>query len=358
MCAMKRIIAVLILLALPVAIVLRRQTQPREPASAEGQWPVMGTFLSVRAYAEEQEVADAALEAARHAVFRVDSLMSTWKPESEISRLNRSAGTGEWTSLSPETVNVLAASRALAAATGGAFDITVGPLMHAWGFRGERKARPAPAVLDSARALVGMAALELDSAGGRARLTKPGVALDLGAIAKGYALDLGAGAMREWEAVGGMLDLGGNVLVFGVPPGGREEWVVGILDPRDPDGSIGVIRLKEGSVATSGDYEQFFEEDGVRYSHIMDPRTGEPAHGVLQTSVVAPTGLQSDGLSTALFVLGPEGGRALLAQPFGAGAAAAWVLDSLPLDPGDVIVAGSAANRIRVDLGAVPERGR
>ncbi|NJD11758.1 MAG: FAD:protein FMN transferase, partial [Gemmatimonadetes bacterium] len=278
-------------------------------------------------------------------------LMSTWRPESEISRLNAAAGSGTWTRLSRETLAVLAAARRLAQLSGGAFDVTVGPLMWAWGFRGrDEPHRPAPATLDSARALVGSRLLELDSAGGSARLLARGATVDLGAIAKGYALDLAAAAMQAAGATAGMVDLGGNVLVFGPPPEGREAWVIGILDPRDPAATMGEIRLRAGSVASSGDYEQFFEAAGVRYSHIMDPATGEPARGTLQTTVVAPTGLQSDGLSTTLFVLGPERGRSVLARPFARGAAVVWVRDSLPLDASDVVVAGADPGRIRIAM--------
>jgi thiamine biosynthesis lipoprotein len=348
---MRRLVPLLIILPL-LLLALWRLKRPAERAEALQQWPVMGTFLSVRAYAGDTAAARAAVRSAGRAVFRVDSLMSTWKQESEISRLNAAAGSGEWTSLSSETLEVLLAARSLASASAGAFDITVGPLMRAWGFRGGGPHLPAPAVLDSARALVGSALLELDSARARARLRRRGSAVDLGAIAKGYALDRAAAAMRGAGAVAGMADLGGNVVVFGPPPGGRTHWVVGILDPRHPDGTIGQIRLEEGSVATSGDYEQFFEAGGVRYSHIMDPRLGRPARGTLQTTVVAPTGLQSDALSTTLFVLGPEPGRAFLAQPFTREAAAVWVHDSLPLDPTDVVVAGAATGRIRLQLPA------
>ena len=108
--------------------------------------------------------------------------------------------------------------------------------------------------------------------------------------------------------------------------------------------------MREGSVASSGDYEQFFEVNGIRYSHIMDPARAEPARGTLQTTVLAPTGLQSDGLSTALFVLGPERGRALLGRPFARGASAVWVRDSLPLDPGDIVMSGPEVERIRIVL--------
>jgi len=349
---MRRLIPLLIVLPLLLVALWRFRHDRDGRVEARNEWPVMGTFLNVTAYAPDTGTAHAAVAAAGRAVFRVDSLMSTWKPHSEISRLNAAAGSGEWTPLSRETLQVLLASQLLARFTNGAFDVTVGPLMQAWGFHGGGARIPAPAVLDSARALVGSSTLQVDSAGSRARLQHRGSAVDLGAIAKGYALDIAAAAMRAAGAAAGMVDLGGNVLVFGPPPGGRADWVIGVLDPRDPAGTIGEIRLRAGSVATSGDYEQFFEVGGVRYSHIMNPARGEPARGTLQTTVVAPTGLQSDGFSTALFVLGPERGRALLAQPFARGVAAVWVRDSLPLDARDVVVAGASAARIHIALPA------
>jgi len=312
----------------------------------------MGTFLNVTAYGRDTTVARAAVRAAGRTVFRVDSLMSTWNPASEIARLNAAAGSASWTPLSPETLAVLLASRQLARASQDAFDVTVGPLMHVWGFRGGEPHVPPPTSLDSARSLVGPELLELDSAGRRARLRRVGASVDLGGIAKGYALDLAAAAMQRAGADAAMLDLGGNVLVYGAAPGRRAEWIVGILDPRDPAATIGEIRLASGSVATSGDYEQFFELGGVRYSHIMDPALGRPARGTLQVTVVAPTGLQADALSTALFVQGPERGRQLLAEPLGRGTTAVWVRDSLPLERADVVVAGASPDRVLIQLPA------
>jgi len=351
---MKRTIALALLLGL-VALATMRQLRERNGlVEVNRQWPVMGTFFTVSAYAPDSAVASAAVAAAGRAVFRVDSLMSTWQPESEISRLNAAAGSGEWLPLSAETLGVLQASAALARASDGAFDVTVGPLMRAWGFRGGEARPPSVAVRDSAGALVGYQLLELDSAGQRARLARAGAAVDLGAIAKGYALDVAAAALRAAGAQAGMVDLGGNVLAFGPPPAGRAYWTVGVLDPRDPGGTIGQVRLREGAVATSGDYEQFFEVAGVRYSHIMDPRRGEPARGTLQVTAIAATGLQADGLSTALFVMGPERGRAFLDHPWAGRATAIWVRDSLPLDARDMVVAGPAA--ADVQLAAPPAR--
>ncbi|HSJ14713.1 MAG TPA: FAD:protein FMN transferase [Longimicrobiales bacterium] len=345
---MRRLLLVLaLLIPLILLAVLRR---PRADAGVQvaQMWPVMGTFLQARAHAPDSVVARAALRAARQAVFRVDSLMSTYRPESEISHLNARAGTGEWQQLSRESMAVLIASRRAADASGGAFDISVGPLMEAWGFRTPRAGRPDAGALDRARARVGYRGVELDSAGGRARLARPGMAVDLGAIAKGYALDLAGEAMRRAGGTAGMIDLGGNVLVFGAPGPERTAWRIGILDPADRDGTIGTIAVREGSVATSGNYEQFFEWDGVRYSHIMDARTGRPARGTAQVTVVAPGGLQADILSTVLFILGPEAGRPLLEEPLGAGAAALWVADSAAAGTAGRIVAGADPGRFRI----------
>ena len=349
---MRRLLALLFVgLLLLVPLLRARQARDARIGLAR-QWPVMGTFLNVTAIAPDSGQARAALAAAGRAVFRVDSLMSTWKPESEISRLNAAAGTAAWTALSAETLEVLLASLRLAELSGGAFDVTVGPLMQAWGFRGGEQRKPRPAQLDSARALVGTAGLEVDSAASQARLRVAGSAVDLGAIAKGYALDLAAAALRSEGASAGLVDLGGNVVVFGRPQGERAEWVIGILDPRDPTATIGEISLRAGAVASSGDYEQFFEAGGVRYSHIMDPARGEPARGTLQTTVLAPTGMLADGLSTTLFVLGPERGRQILDHPSARGAAAVWVRDSLPLGPEDVVAAGASLERIRIRVPA------
>lgn len=327
---MRRFLKALLVLAavlLLIALGLLRRPHGGARVDLSRQWPVMGTFLQVRALAPDSARADAALAAAQSAVFRVDSLMSTYRGESEISALNAAAGTGAWQKLASETLAVLLAARRAAEASGGAFDVTVGPLMEAWGFRTRRTGRPTEALLDSARARVDYRALEIDSAGSRARLVREGMAVDLGAIAKGYALDVAAAAMRAAGADAGMIDLGGNVYVFGAPQQ-RDEWKIGILDPRQTQLTLGVIALREGSVSTSGDYEQFFQYEGVRYSHIMDARTGIPARGIAQVTVSAATGLQADALSTILFVLGPDAGRRILAGPSGHGATALWVPDS------------------------------
>ena len=330
----------------------------RDSVRLERAWPVMGTLFRAVARAPDSTTAVSALLAARDEVRRLDSLLSDYRDDSEVSRLARRAGTGRWTTLSRETATLLRASLRWAEATGGAFDPTVGPMVRAWGFRGPSPRVPSPVRRDSALGLVGWWRVETRAGGREARLPRRGMALDFGAIGKGFALDRAVAAMRERGAEAGMLDLGGNVLVFGHGPGPRGGWPIGIRNPRCPERVLGMVVLDSGSVATSGDYERFFEEGGVRYGHILDPRTGRPSRGVLQVTVAAPDGLAADALSTALFVMGPGAGRRLLRrEPAARGAGALWVTGrgaasgpSGPTGrPAGVVLAGKGARRF--DLG-------
>jgi thiamine biosynthesis lipoprotein len=310
----------------------------------------MGTLFEAVAWAPDSATGRAALEAARAVVVRVDSLMSTYKPESELSRMAASAGTGHWTPLSAETLEVLETALEWARASGGAFDPTVGPLVDLWGFHEGEGRVPSDEEIAAARGTVGWEKVEVEPTVSRARLPVEGMELDFGAIAKGYALDLATRAMRRAGASAGTVDLGGNVSVFGARPGGGG-WSLGIRHPRDADRLLGRIEINGGSVATSGDYERYFEVDGVRYSHILDPRTGWPARGVIQTTAAAPTGIEADALSTTLFVLGPEAGRDLLARR-APEATAVWVTDpgSEAIRRGHVIVAGQDSPRTELLL--------
>lgn len=294
-------------------------------------WPVMGTILRASASAPDSPAAERALRAAKAEVFRVDSLMSTYRSDSDLSRVNAAAGSGRWVEVSAATARVLEEALDWARATDGAFDPTSGPLADAWGFHRGEPSMPAPSRADSAARLVGWRQIDGETSGRRVRLPRPGMRLDFGAIAKGWALDRAVKAMREAGAAGGTVDLGGNVSAFGRPPRRHERWRLGIRHPRREDRLAGVLEVDSGSVATSGDAEQFFVHDGVRYSHIMDARTGRPAQGVSQVTVVADRGIDADALATALFVLGPEEGRTLLEGSFvrdhAPGATAAWILD-------------------------------
>ena len=361
--------------ALAAVAVLRSDGgEPADPADDDGRrvrvqrgWPVMGTVLRVSSSAPDSAAARRALRSARSRVERTDSLMSTYRETSDLSRVNDASGSGRGVRVSGSTARVLAAALAWAEASGGAFDPTAGPLADAWGFHRGEPAMPAPARADSAARLVGWRTVEYDSARRIVRLPRAGMRLDFGAIAKGWALDRAASAMRAAGAAGGSVDLGGNVLVFGPPPREGDRWRLGIRHPRRDGRLIGVVALDSGSVATSGDAEQFFVHDGARYSHVMDPRTGRPARGVAQVTVIADRGIDADALATTLFVLGPGEGRAFLRSPFvrrrAPRATAVWLLDpgaGQAFGRADVVCAGPRAPDVELwigDAGAGGEEG-
>ncbi|HUH13024.1 MAG TPA: FAD:protein FMN transferase [Longimicrobiales bacterium] len=328
---------------------------PTPPDPVVGRWPIMGTFLEVRVWHADETRARTALDAAHGEVLRVDSLMSTYRPASELSRANRAAGTGRSTPLSPATAEVLAAALGYARLSDGALDVTVGPLVDVWGFYGEEGRLPPRPVLDSARALTGWRRLALSDSGDSVRLPRAGMRLDFGAIAKGYAVDRAVAALRVAGAERAMVDLGGNVGVLGAAPAGGA-WRVGLRDPRNPSEALAVVAMEDGAVATSGDYERFFVADGVRYAHIVDPRTGVPVRGTASVSVLAASALASDALSTALYVLGPAEGACLAAAQ---GVEALWIRDPGParrggppaIEPRHLVVTPGLEERLELRIG-------
>lgn len=278
----------------------------------------MGTLATVWLPTGDGAPAQFAAERALDEIVRLEALMTDYRPDSELSGLNRRAG-GDWQTLSPETLEVLSASLAYARSSGGAFDPTCLPLMRLWGFRSPPAGEPAisrpPAAAELARALrtVGHAGLELDPAGRRARLTRPGAGLDLGAIAKGYAVDRAAALLRLAGFSCFQIDLGGNLLV-GTPPPGQAAWRIGVKNPMDPSSPFAVLLLAGEAVATSGQGERFVVLGGERFGHVMDPRTGRPAPGPLSATVVAPSAMAADALSTIVEVMGLSASAPLLAR--------------------------------------------
>jgi FAD:protein FMN transferase len=301
----------------------------------------MGTLFVATVWTRDSTGAATALRAAHDSVRLVDSLMSTYRPESEISRVNARAGREERIAVSAQTMAVLRKARLYWRLSGGAFDPTVGPILRAWGFETARGRRPSPRVLDSLRTLVGFGDVELDSAASTVRLPRAGMSLDLGGIAKGYALDLARRALAHPSIQGGSVDLGGNVLVFGRPPAGGK-WRIAIVSPLRRDRTIGELRLDSGAVATSGDYEHSLLIGGRRYGHLIDPRTARPGRGVLSATAIGPLGEWSDGLSATLFLVGPSRGRALVDSI--PGLAAVWFMDrgQNALSPRDIVCSARA----------------
>jgi thiamine biosynthesis lipoprotein len=247
---------------------------------------------------------------------RADRLFSGWRPDSEISQLGESAST-QPLPVSAETVALLDLARRVSETTGGAFDVTVAPLVEAWGFgpAGRPREVPTAEALAGARARVGYLHLTIDVARRTVAKARPDVACDVGALAGGWAADHLAAAIGALGYGDVLVEVGGEVTARGRrPDGGR--WRVAIEWPDGARERALVIALEDAAVATAGDYRKAWTDgQGRRRSHVIDPRTGEPiAHGLASTTVVDRDGARADALATGLLVLGPEEGRALAAR--------------------------------------------
>ena len=242
------------------------------------------------------------LGAAEAELRRIEALMSTWIDETEISRFN-AAVAEEAVPLSADSLEVLNAARQLFDLTEGAFDVTCRPLIERWRLAGEEDHVPTEEELAQARQESEWPQIELSEQG--ARKTFDTTCVDLSGIAKGFAIDRALSILRRSEAAGGLVEVGGDLRVFGTGPKGND-WSVGIRSPVE-NRAWGEMRLSDGAVCTSGDYARFIEIDGQRYSEIIDPRTGHPAERASSVTVVAEDAMTADAWATALSVLGPEG---------------------------------------------------
>ncbi len=259
-------------------------------------------FLNAGQYDDGANAALAALDAVEY----WEERLSVYRETSDISVVNRTATDNE-VRLEPRLYTLLALAAKLSAETGGAFDITAGPLVKAWGFYKRAGTIPSDEELSAALARVGSQRLILDKATRTIRFAVPGMELNLGAIGKGYALDH-AGGMLALCGVGDFLLHGGqsSVLAHGNQAGASTRgWSVGLRDPLRPERRLAEVYLHNRALATSGATHQFFRHEGKRYGHILDPRTGRPAEGVFSSTVIAPTAAEADAQSTAFYALGP-----------------------------------------------------
>jgi FAD:protein FMN transferase len=290
-------------------------------ARSEGARPIrfstrtMGTQATLTLVGTDS-LALAPLAARAMASFaRVDSLMSNWTSSSEVARINGALdGTvgGGPLALESETARVIAAALRVAAASEGAFDPTVEPLVRLWGFLGGAQQVPDSAAIAALLPEVGFRQLRLGEAGDGLSAQRPGLRLDLGGIAKGYAVDCVRDTLLALGVGDALIDLSGNIALLGAPPG-REAWRLGLRDPADRATTLGRLSLPRAAVATSGDYEQFFAQDGKRYGHILDPRRGWPVDSLASVTVVMDSATLADAWATALTVLGPAAARRLAA---------------------------------------------
>jgi thiamine biosynthesis lipoprotein len=294
---------------------------PTETLRLESSVDAMGSTYSIAVYGEDRTRLEAAVEAAFEEVRRLDRMLSNYRPASELSAVNREAGAHP-VQVSTELFQLLAACMEYSRAGEGAFDITVGPLMKVWGFYKGTGRLPHRAEIRAAMARVGYRHMQLDAAAGTVYFDTPGVELDPGGIGKGYAVDKMAAILKEYGVRVGLVSAAGSsIYALGAPPD-EKGWKVQIRDPKNATKSVAEVYLKDESMSTSGNYEKFFRAEGKIYSHIMDPRTGYPAEGVLSVSVIAPRTLDSEAWAKPIYVNGrawaarhkPEGLRAYLCE--------------------------------------------
>lgn len=282
---------------------------------------LMGTSVEVEAYGGDEPTRRSAIAEAFGAIAEVDRLMSNYRGDSELSLVNRRAALDAVT-VSDPMFSVLQAAAHVSRQSNGAFDITVGPLVRLWGFHDKTPHVPSRTELAAVRPLVGYRNVILDADHRTVRFTRPGTELDLGGIAKGFAVELAAGVLRR-HGLDGFIDAGGNQYLLGVPAG-KHLWTVGVKNPDAPGQLLGVVDTEETSVSTSANYANFLVADGRRYGHLLDPRTLEPSSAAEGVTIFARDGTLADAMSKAVFVLGPAAGLALVDSMPGVSALVAY----------------------------------
>lgn len=267
----------------------------------------MGTVVSVDLWSEDPQLGERLASEVIAEFSRIDHLMSTYKTDSELSAVNRGAGSGP-IQISSELYGLIGRALTLSVTTQGAFDITYESVGYLYDFRARR--RPDEGSIASRLDAIDYRAVQLDAEPRQLTFNKQGMRLNLGGIAKGYAVECGAAILRAAGIRHAVVTAGGDTRVLGDRRG--QPWIVGIRNPRKEGSVVTRLPLVDEAISTSGDYERFFIENGVRFHHIINPTTGMPSIGVHSATVVGPDATTTDALSTAIFVLGVEGGLAVI----------------------------------------------
>jgi FAD:protein FMN transferase len=277
-------------------------------APARAEWllrevPIMGTRCAVELWSEDRARGEAAAEAVFAEFRRIDALMSTYKPESELSRVNQRAAS-EPVRISRELYDLLATSIEYSKLTRGAFDVTYASVGYLYDYR--RHVRPDDAAIAAALPGINYRHIELAPETATVRFARPNVRVDLGGIAKGHAVDQGIKVLRSLGIERAMVNAGGDTRIIGDRFG--RPWITGIRHPDDERKVVLRIPITDAALSTSGDYERFFDEGGVRYHHILDPKTGKSASKVRSVTVIGPTATRTDALTKSIFIMGAEEG--------------------------------------------------
>lgn len=263
---------------------------------------IMGTRITVELWADDKDKGDRAIDAVLDEMRHIDDSMSTYKPTSEVSQVNAKAADGPMP-ITKELFDLLTTSKEYSVLTDGAFDITYASVGYLYDFR--KRVRPNETQITKALPAVDYRHVLLDPKSQTVQFSQKGVRIDLGGIAKGYSVDRGIDVLKALGFTRAYVSAGGDSRIIGDRFG--KPWMVGIRDPRKgSDDVITRIPLVDAAISTSGDYERYFEEDGVRYHHIIDPHTGHSASKVRSATIIGPAAIRTDGLSKTAFVLGPD----------------------------------------------------
>jgi thiamine biosynthesis lipoprotein len=280
------------------------------PAHAEWYSDVqdkMGTRVEVRLWHDDEAVAKHLLVESMAEFDRIEAGMSTYRPDSELSRINAAAADG-WVDVSTELFDLIRRALELSQTTGGAFDVTYDSVGTLYNYR--ERVRPAEQDIEAQLESIDYRHVQLDPDRSKIRYSRPGVRINLGGIAKGYSVESVIDRLRRAGITNALVSAGGDTRLLG--DRGGQPWIVGVRDPDDENGFVTRLGLEDEAVSTSGDYERFFIEDGVRYHHILNPSTGKSAGAVRSATVIGGDATLTDGLSTSVFVLGPEAGLELI----------------------------------------------
>jgi thiamine biosynthesis lipoprotein len=295
-------VALLSLALLAAALPARAAWHQREAA-------IMGTRIAVELWLDDDAQAEAAIDAVMAEMHRVDELMSHYKPESQLSQINARAAR-EPVKVDRELFDLIRRSLEFSKLTDGAFDITYASVGYLYDYR--RHIRPDAAQIAKALPAVDWRSLRFDAVNSTVRFARPGMRIDLGGFAKGYAVDRSIELLRARGVEHASVTAGGDTRIIGDRFG--RPWIIGIRHPDDPQRVVLRMPLTDTAISTSGDYERYFDEGGVRYHHIIDPRTGRSAGKVRSATIIAPTATQTDGLSKTAFVVGPEKALEIIAR--------------------------------------------
>jgi len=269
---------------------------------------LMSTIVKITVVGRESDLQQA-IDLAFDEIRRIDGLMNVYSQDSEISRINASAGKSA-VAVSGDTLKVIKQSLRFAYLTDGALDITVAPLMELWGFSGESNRVPSDDELKEILPLVDYKKVLVDEKHSTVMLPE-GMRIDVSGIAKGYAVDMAIQMLKDAGIRNALVNAGGDIYALG-SRSREKSWRIGIRHPRDNADLLGVLELKDKAVATSGDYENFFEVDGKRYCHIINTRTGRPVEGIMSVTIVANSTAEADTLATAVFPMGADDGMKLI----------------------------------------------